>query len=481
MRPDERWVEYAVELVQSGVPVVPVATPDADGRCHCRRSDCPGHALHALAEPWASDVLLDGAVVSTLREYIAPCNVAAAIGPDWGLAAVRVRHRSPFERVRLATKTLGARVAACAPAFLDDLGTDDEALVLLVQHPFPRAPDDDAPPAADVRRGAVEILLAPQLLALPVDGGPDSHAAYLSVWNNHPRATTLPEVPRRLLRTLHVAPGTSAEPVVADRGEHLLTVRELVRQAADSEFVLAPWVPMGGVALLVGHGKRSGLTQFCLHAAASLEFGHDFLGEIQWGARVLYVTEQSQSSFVASVESARLDADGSLGHVYVLPLDAWDRPGPAELVHYVGQMIQRHEIGLVIIDSVEGVLGDAAGAQPAHIAHLLLRLTGPRCGVLATTRVPAYHAADDALHALGALAAVADSVTLLQPAEGSPSTRLLLTTARQRKPPPYLLVDFDAATGRYVPLSAGASYGPLFAGTPPPTRPARPSLPNARP
>src|SRR5215211_7950037 len=88
---------------------------------------------------------------------------------------------------------------------------------------------------------------------------------------------------------------------------NFMTAREFATQTpATTEWVVEPFVPLGGVTKIDGTPKRSGKTTLICHMVASILTGTPFLGKPTRQGAVVMLSEQGGSSFREALAGAGL-------------------------------------------------------------------------------------------------------------------------------------------------------------------------------
>lgn len=72
------------------------------------------------------------------------------------------------------------------------------------------------------------------------------------------------------------------------------------------EWLAKPWVAAGSITEIAGKVKQSGKTTFATHLVAACIHGNPFMGQPTMGTPVVYLTEQSVTTFRVSLERAGL-------------------------------------------------------------------------------------------------------------------------------------------------------------------------------
>ena len=86
-----------------------------------------------------------------------------------------------------------------------------------------------------------------------------------------------------------------------------MTAREFASQTpAVTEYVVEPWIPVGGITKIDGAPKRAGKTTLITYIVAAVLNGTDFLGQPTKQGPVVLLTEQGSTSFRESLARAGL-------------------------------------------------------------------------------------------------------------------------------------------------------------------------------
>lgn len=84
-----------------------------------------------------------------------------------------------------------------------------------------------------------------------------------------------------------------------------ITARELFEAESEPvEWICKPWLARGAITELDGAPKSAGKTTFALAMCAATLKGEDFMGHPTTKSRIVYLTEESETSFRAALERA---------------------------------------------------------------------------------------------------------------------------------------------------------------------------------
>lgn len=156
-----------------------------------------------------------------------------------------------------------------------------------------------------------------------------------------------------------------------------------VRSAADFatetpptiQWIAEPLIVAGAITELSGKVKRGGKTTFLLDAVYHITHGLPWLGQATRTTRVVYLTEQPESSFREALRRARLLECRDMHVIF------WaDTSGSkwADVVRHARRLCHELEAGLLVVDTLgkfSGVTGDSendAGAAGEAMAPLQL-------------------------------------------------------------------------------------------------------------
>lgn len=140
------------------------------------------------------------------------------------------------------------------------------------------------------------------------------------------------------------------------------TAKELASlESSDLSWVLRPWVVHGAITELAGKVKLSGKTTFATHLCRAKVFGLPFLEEAVSAGAVVYLTEQSSSTFRVALDRAGLLTCEDF-HL-LLRTENLDLSWP-ELITLAANKCTETEAGLLVIDT----LGPFAGVVDENSA-----------------------------------------------------------------------------------------------------------------
>lgn len=233
-----------------------------------------------------------------------------------------------------------------------------------------------------------------------------------------------------------------------------------LRTPAHTEWVVEPYVPLGGVTKIDGPPKRAGKTTFVCHIVAAILTGESFLGGATKRGAVVMVSEQGGSSFREALEGAGLlEADDfyltTIRHTAHLP---WPEI-VAEAVAFAKQV----GAVLLIVDTLPAVAqvrGDdenSSGRALEIMEPLLIAADEHQIGVLVTfhDRKSGGEVGESGRGSSAYAGAVDVILQLTRPGgRGKPTVRKLAAESRYAATPRELFIEL---TGHgYVSLGSAA-------------------------
>ena len=238
--------------------------------------------------------------------------------------------------------------------------------------------------------------------------------------------------------------------VPAERMWHFRTAREIAESAPQTvDWIAEPWVARGAITGLDGKIKSAGKTTWAFALSRAVVDGLPFLGKPTKQGKVVYLTEQGDTSLREALRRAGLlDCD----HLVLLSWhETRGRPWP-DIVQAAVREALRREATLLVVDTIAqfaGLGGDdenSAGAALAAMAPLQEAAAVHGLAVL-LTRHERKSGGDvgDSGRGSSAFAGTVDVVLSLRRGEGNsrPSIRVLRALSRFSETPDTLIIELD--------------------------------------
>jgi hypothetical protein len=249
-------------------------------------------------------------------------------------------------------------------------------------------------------------------------------------------------LPPGAIRSSHTAHTSEEERILPFR-----TAREFGKEVAEQIDWFAPgYVAAGAVTELVGKVKAAGKTTFITHAVRAIAAGTPFLDQPTTQTGVVYLTEQSPTTFrVALGRAGLLESD----NVVVLPWRDAAHVAWAEVVQAAVTECRRRGHRLLIVDTLPrfaGLRGDAennAGDADAAMAPLQLAAADGLAVVVVRHERKAGGDVGESGRGSSAFGGAVDIVLALRRGEGAtrPTIRVLHTLSRFDETPGELVVE----------------------------------------
>jgi len=237
------------------------------------------------------------------------------------------------------------------------------------------------------------------------------------------------------------------EGVPAERKVNFRTAAEIEAETpASVDWIAQPWLAAGAITEVVGKIKAAGKTTWLLALCRAVLRGELFLGEPTQKTAIVYLTEQSPTTFRVALERARL-----LGQESLLVLCWHETQGTA------WEIVVRHAVAkckaigarLLVVDTLgqfAGLQGDAENnAGDALLAIRPLQLAAAEGLAVAVARHERKSGGEvgDSGRGSSAFAGAVDTVLSLRRAEGNarPTLRVLRGLSRFSEVPEVLVVE----------------------------------------
>ncbi len=210
-------------------------------------------------------------------------------------------------------------------------------------------------------------------------------------------------------------------------------------------WVAYPWLARGALTEVIGKAKLAGKTTFMLALCRAVVTGAPFLDGPTARTRVIYLTEQSESSFVQGLDEASL-----LDHpdfVVLFWRETIGVPWPDVVAQVVAEA-ERREAGLVVVDTLPqfaGLHGDEENSAGAVLKALQpLQAAAQRGLAVAVIRHERKSGGEigDAGRGSSAFAGAMDvCMTLRRPDGGASPRRQIAAVSRYRETPEALSIE----------------------------------------
>jgi hypothetical protein len=250
------------------------------------------------------------------------------------------------------------------------------------------------------------------------------------------------------------------ESVAAERKVRFRTAVELAATSPDKVlWVARPWVAVGAITLAIGKVKSAGKTTFSTHLVKSALDGAPFMGMATTQTPVVYLSEQSDSSFRVALQRAGLLSRKDLR---IVTWSEASRLPWADLVRIAIQECTKIGAQLLVIDTIgqfTGLAGDAENnaGDALRAMQPLQQAAAQGIGVLVTQHErKSGGEVEDSGRGSSAFAGAADIVLTLRRLAGhsSPNLRAIRALSRFDETPDQLVAELTGAG--YVVRDQGA-------------------------
>jgi hypothetical protein len=252
----------------------------------------------------------------------------------------------------------------------------------------------------------------------------------------------------------------SDEEVAARQPLRFLSAAEIAAQTPEEvEWIAKPWVVKGGITEIDGKIKSAGKTTFVCALVEAVLTGRDFLGEPTMRSPVVYLTEQTLTSYRVALRRANL-----LERKDLIALQYYDSVGTPwnEVVENTFREMKRLGAKLLIVDTLPqfaGLKGESENSSGAALEAIqpLQALAAQGVGVLIVRHDrKAGGDVGDSARGSSAFGGAVDIILSLRRGEGNspPTVRVIQGIGRFDDIPDKLVIDYR--NGEYVSLGTEA-------------------------
>lgn len=225
------------------------------------------------------------------------------------------------------------------------------------------------------------------------------------------------------------------------------TAKEVAGETpARIDWLSRPWTAKGAITEIDGKIKAAGKTTFVLSMVGSTVAGHSFLGEPTQRAKVLYLTEQSPTTFRRALERAGLTECEDLHVLFWHDVAGW---AWADVARLAADKALDVGAGLLVVDTLgqfAGIRGDSENnAGAAHEAMKPLQEAAARGLAVVITRHERKGGGEvgDSARGSSAFGGAVDIIIALRRAEGNtrPTVRVIESLSRFDETPDKIVVE----------------------------------------
>jgi hypothetical protein len=270
---------------------------------------------------------------------------------------------------------------------------------------------------------------------------------------------------RELLDAMAASPIYSSATSTLGADKRILTFRT-AKEVAEAtpqatEWLVFPWVAKGAITEIDGKIKAAGKTTFTSHMVRSAVSGEPFLGEPTKSTKVMYLTEQSPTSFRKVLERAGLTKCEDLFVLFWHEVIDWMWP---EVVRLAADKALEVSAGVLVVDTVgqfAGIKGDAENSAGAALEAMKpLQEAAARGLAVVLTRHERKGGGEVGESARGssAFGGAVDVILSIRRAEGNvrPTVRVIESLSRFDETPDKLAVEL--AKGGYRSLGDATAF-----------------------
>lgn len=322
-----------------------------------------------------------------------------------------------------------------------------EALEVLRDRRVVLWPDNDEPGRAHMERVAAaldEIAAEVRIFEWP-------HAPEKGDAADHPAVLSRSrEGVRELLAAMAATPIYSSATSTLGADERKLsfrTAKEVAEATPEAtEWTAPPWVAKGAITEIDGKIKAAGKTTFVSHMVHSIVSGEPFLGELTERTKVVYLTEQTPTSFRKVLERAGLTECEDLLVVFWHEATGW---AWSEVTQLATNKALEIGAGVLVVDTVgqfAGIKGDAENSAGAALEAMKPLQEAAACGLaVVMTRHERKGGGEVGESARGssAFGGAVDIILSIRRADGNvrPTVRVIESLSRFDETPDKLVIE----------------------------------------
>ena len=425
------WIDTALAYTQLGWELVPLYPTGDKGRCTCDERHCPGPGRHPRFQHWQDEKSAAERDVRSWGDIWTDADVAVVGGLSSDLAVLEVS--SPEG----GTDTLHRLLEEHGPLPETPHATHGGTRTRY----FFRHPGAEIGQSADLGPG-LRLLGANELIPLPRSPFRNRRSFYR--WKVGPGLEEVAGVPSWVLEKAGIEPEAEAPPIhtalpssPASSLPFSVPEAATLSALAETRWIVRPWLAEGSLALVTGSPK-AGKSRLLLGLTRSALTGASFLGERSQQSPVVYLTEQSPSTFSKGLIEAGITGALPLSQLHILYAEQVEDVAWPALLAEAASHCEAVGARLLVVDSLNRFAGMSPGStsDEAELVRPLVDVVKKQISVAAVCQLRSQMTSlSEEVHQLGTLASTADTVISVSKVHGSGNLRRIETLSRFKETP----------------------------------------------
>lgn len=425
------WIDTALTYADHGWEIVPLHTVTPKGRCHCKTLSCTKAGRHPRFEDWQAEKSDIERNIRSWGDIWEEADVAIATGIQSGIVVLEVvKAVGGLETVR--------QMDGMLPENTISIVEEKTREWLFFEHPGVRLDE-----CVELGPG-LRLHGDGGLVRLPRTPWRDRRAFYR--WKTGPGLDSPVTMPDWLCTALDVEPTDDFRQTVPPGLPFSNPKAETLHRAARTHWIVQPWIAEGSLTILTGSPK-SGKSRWLLELTHAALTRKPFLDEVPSPSPVVYLTEQSTSTFSSSLIETGITDQQALDDLHILYADQLAKTAWSELISQSVQYCQDVGARVLIVDSINRFASVNERSDDLGRPDLIQPLAEAgreRIGIVAVCQLAErITSLPEAVHRLGSLASTADTVvSLRRPAHGG-NIRKIEALSRFKETPEQLTVTLE--------------------------------------